>query len=71
MLGQNIVNYAHPMDRPLVRKALIPDNLDTMFDAVPMASHCNGGGADTSESMSREEAIERQLQADRRKFTFR
>lgn len=32
MLGQNICNYAHPSDKPHVRKALIPDNLEQLFE---------------------------------------
>lgn len=80
MLGQNILNYAHPNDRPFVRQALIPDNLDTMFD-TPLQHQQNHSGNNGTESPDVEETasmsdahraeIESQLQADRRRFTFR
>lgn len=80
MLGQNILNYAHPNDRPFVRQALIPDNLDTMFD-TPLQHQQNHSGnngtesPDVGETASMSDAhraeIESQLQADRRRFTFR
>lgn len=118
MLGQNILNYAHPSDRPYVQQALIPDNLDTLFDTNSRSSRnshqhhhhnrrhsrhhrhtsdngsngSNGNGTDSHGATgsymddgsvddqddcddaivdSRVDAIEQQLQADRRRFTFR
>lgn len=76
LFGQNIINYTHPEDQAILKRQLIPTNLEQLFN-IP--NDCGGGNSNDSSSTDssrartpdEEDVIDRKLQEDKRRFTVR
>ncbi|XP_055845365.1 neuronal PAS domain-containing protein 2-like isoform X2 [Episyrphus balteatus] len=67
LYGQNIMNITHPDDQAMLRRQLIPTDLESLFDVQPEDEN----GEPRPRTLEEEEAIDRQLKADTRSFTVR
>ncbi|XP_055914382.1 neuronal PAS domain-containing protein 2-like isoform X2 [Eupeodes corollae] len=67
LYGQNILNITHPDDQAMLRRQLIPTDLENLFDVQPEDEN----GEPRPRTSEEEEMIDRQLKADTRSFTIR
>lgn len=67
LYGQNILNITHPDDQAMLRRQLIPTDLESLFDVQPE----DDSGEPRPRTREEEETIDRKLRADTRSFTVR
>ncbi|KAL5277524.1 hypothetical protein ACFFRR_002634 [Megaselia abdita] len=67
LYGQNITQITHPDDHNILKKELMPQDLDTLFDIQPD----DDSGEPRPRTAEEEEEIDKRLREDRRTFTIR
>ncbi|GAB0092163.1 uncharacterized protein DMENIID0001_071380 [Sergentomyia squamirostris] len=67
LYGQSILNITHPNDHSLLKRQLIPTDLENLFDIQPG----DEGVEPRPRSKEEEEEIDERLRKDRRDFTIR
>lgn len=67
LYGQNITQITHPDDHNILKKELMPKDLDTLFDIQPD----DDSGEPRPRTADEEAEIDKRLREDRRTFTIR
>lgn len=67
MLGQNLLNFAHPDDHALLKQELIPNDVDKLFES-PVE---DDNGEQRGRTDDEEDEIDRKLKQDKRLFRIR
>lgn len=67
LYGQNLLTFTHPDDHAFLKRQLIPEDLEKLFDVHPE----DDAGELRPRTQEEEELIDKQLANDKRTFTFR